>query len=180
MNLKLYILLFLSLFAFTSINNQVGRNEFRDTQSTLKALYIYNFATLTDWPSSYKKNDFIIAVVSSNSNVFNEIYKKYNGKSIGGQKIRTVKYADASNIENPNILFLDKSSNGIIRTVNDKLKNKSTLFITNKSGGLNSGAIINFVEINNKQSYEINVKNAKRKKLVIAERLIDLAIKKIE
>lgn len=168
------------MFALTSINNQVGRNEFRDTQSTLKALYIYNFATLTDWPNSYKKSDFEIAVVSSNNNVYNEIYKKYNGKSIGSQKIITKKYADASNIESPNILFLDKGSNGLLSAVTEKLKNKSTLLVTNKPGALSKGSIINFIEADNKQSYEINVRTAKRKKLVIASKLIDLAIKKIE
>ncbi|MDX1348794.1 MAG: YfiR family protein [Putridiphycobacter sp.] len=180
MNIKLYILLFLSLLTFTSINNQSGNSEFRDTQSTLKALYIYNFATLTDWPSSYKKNDFTIAILSSNDYVYKELTKKYNGKSIGGQKIQIVRYLSPDHIEEPNILFLDKSSSKLLSAVNTKLKSTSTLFITNKPNALNMGAIINFVEIDNKQSYEINVRNAKKKKLVIASRLIDLAIKKIE
>ncbi|MFK8037555.1 MAG: YfiR family protein [Crocinitomicaceae bacterium] len=180
MNLKFYILSFLSLFVFTSVNNQTGKNDFRDTQSTLKALYIYNFATLTDWPTNYKKADFEIAIISTNSNVYNELYKKYNGKSIGSQKVKTVRYKSPSEIGKPNILFLDKSSNSLMTKVNEKLKSSSTMFVTNKPGALKSGSIINFVEVNNKQSYEINVKTAKKKKLVIASKLIDLAIKKIE
>ncbi len=180
MNFKPYILIFLSLFVFTSVNNQSGGNNFRDTQSTLKALYIYNFATLTDWPSDYKKDDFEIAVLSTNYQVYNELEKKYNGKKIGSQTIKTVRYSSSGSLDNPNILFLDKSKNSSLPDVNQKLKNKSTLLITNKSGALKSGAVINFVEVNNKQSYEINVKTAKKKDLVIASRLIALAIKKIE
>ena len=180
MNLKHYILVFLSLFVFTSISNQSGGNNFRDTQSTLKALYIYNFATLTDWPSSYKKDDFEIAVLSSDLKVYSELEKKYNGKKIGSQTIKTVRYSSTSSLDDPNILFLDKSKNSLLSDVNQKLKSKSTLLVTNKPGALNKGAIINFVEVNNKQSYEINVRNAKKKDLVIASRLTALAIKKIE
>lgn len=180
MNLKLNILLFLSLFVFTSVNNQSGGNKFRDTQSTLKALYIYNFATLTDWPSNYKKGYFEIVVLSSNNQVYTELFRKYNGKKIGSQTIKTIHYSDSKNLDNPNILFLDKSKNTLLSSINQKIKNKSTLLITNKPGALSSGSIINFVEVNNKQSYEINVKNAKKKGLVVASRLIKLAIKKIE
>lgn len=180
MNLKLKILLILTLFTFTSVKNRSGSDNFKDTQSTLKALYIYNFATLTDWPDSYKKNDFVIAVMSANDFVFKEISKKYNGKSIGGQKIETIRVLSPSSIKTPNILFLDKSSNSLLSSVSSQLKNKSTMFITNRTGALNMGAVINFVEENNKQSYEINVRNAKKKKLVIATKLIELAIKKIE
>lgn len=180
MNLKLYILLFLTLFTFTSINNQTGNNEFRDTQSTLKALYIYNFATLTDWPSDYKKGDFIIGVMSTNEYVYKELSKKYSGKSIGSQKIQIVRYSSPSSIDNPNILFLDKSSSKLLSAVTSQLKNNSTLLVTNKTNALNAGSVINFVEVDNKQSYEINVRNAKKRKLVIASKLIELAIKKIE
>jgi len=177
---KAYILIITSLFVFTSIKNQAGNTDFRDTQSTLKALYIYNFATLTDWPSSHKKNDFIIAVLSRNNRVYDAISKKYSDKSIGSQKIKIVKHSTYTTIDNPNILFVDKTSNNEIANVNAKLKGKSTMLVTNKPGGLSSGAVINFVEKNNKQAYEINVRNAKKKKLVIASRLIELAIKSIE
>ncbi|MFK8045728.1 MAG: YfiR family protein [Crocinitomicaceae bacterium] len=180
MKYKAYILILISLFAFTSIKNQGGNNEFRDTQSTLKALYIYNFATLTDWPSSHKKNDFIIAILSTNNRVYDAISKKYSGKSIGRQKIKIVKHSTHTTINNPNILYVDKTSSSSLKSVNAKLKGKSTMLVTNRPGSLGLGATINFVEKNNKQAYEINVRNAKSKKLVIASRLIDLAIKKIE
>ncbi len=66
------------LFVFTSTTKQGNPRPARDTPSILKALYIYNFATLTDWPSDYRKGDFVIGVLSSSDNVYNELKKKYN------------------------------------------------------------------------------------------------------
>ncbi len=180
MNLKIFILSIFSLFIFTSVNNQTGDSKFKDTQSVLKSLYLYNFASLTDWPSNYKKGDFIIGVLSKDNKVYGELKKKYEDKRIGGQDIRIVNYANVGEIDKVNLLFLDKSQSSLINSVNEKIKSQSTLLVTNKTGYLNKGAIINFVEVNNKQSYEINVRNAKKKKLILASKLIELAIKKIE
>ena len=177
MNKKLYILLVLVLFSFTSKVDQKG---YKDTPTVLKALYIYNFATLTDWPNDYSKGNFTIAVYSSNSLVFNELSKKYKGKSIGKQPIKIELCSNLNDISKPNILFLDKTKSNSISSVNSTLKNKSTLLITNNAGFLGKGAIINFINVNSKQSYEINLKNAKKKKLVIAKKLSSLASKVIK
>ena len=59
----------------------------KDTRAVLKALYIYNFATLTDWPSDYKSGDFVIGVLGESS-VFDELQKKYRGKIRSNNTIR--------------------------------------------------------------------------------------------
>lgn len=176
MNKKIYILFVLVLFSFTSKVDQKG---FKDTPTVLKALYIYNFATLTDWPGEYSKGNFTIGVYSTNTLVFNELSKKYKGKSIGKQPIKIELYSKIDQITKPNILFLDKTKNSSISSVNSALKNKSTLLVTNSIGYLGKGAVINFIKINSKQSYEINLKNAKKRKLVIAKKLSSLAAKVI-
>ncbi len=167
------------LFVFTSTTNQGKPKPPKDTPSILKALYIYNFATLTDWPSDYRKGDFVIGIFSGSDNVYTQLRKKYEGKTVGSQKINIVKYTTPSQIGKVNILFLDVTKSNLIGSVNEKLKNKSTLLVTNKPGLL-SKTIINFVVVDSQQSYEINLKNAKKKKLVIAKKLSSLASKKIE
>lgn len=147
----------------------------KDTRSVLKALYLYNFATLTDWPSNYKSGDFIIAV-AGNSKVFEELQKKYSGKGIGSQKI-SVKKIDISEISSNTIhlLFVSNELSSKVKYCSDKLSSKSTLIVSESSGALRSGAIINFIVDNNKQAYEISKKNAGRHKLVFASKLVNLA-----
>lgn len=182
---KLYILILgaLILSGFSSGVSTVNAGM-RDTRSIYKALFIYNFATLVDWPSEYRKGDFIIGVYGNGNSVHSELLKKYNGKAIGAQKITVKKYNSISEIKTvPHILYLTEEKSDKITSVSSKYSRKSSLLITEKEGYLNKGSIINFVidrKKNNKQSYEISKINAKKHKLVIASKLTSLAVKVVE
>lgn len=154
--------------------------QVRDTRSTLKALYVYTFATLIDWPDDYKKGNFVIGVYGSNDGVLNELKGKYNGKAIGSQEIEVVKYSSKTEMKKPNILYISEDKNSQLTSLTDSFKSKSTLMVTEKDGSLQKGADINFVLDGSKQTYEVNVKNTKKHKLVVASKLTSLAYKVIE
>lgn len=182
---KLYILVIgiLILSSFTSGVNSVNAG-IKDTRSIYKALFIYNFATLVDWPSTYRKGDFVIGVYGSGNSVYDELQKKYNGKAIGSQEIIVKKFNSISEINLvPHILYLTEEKSDKITSVSSKYSGKSSLLITEKPGYLNKGSVINFVidkARNNKQSYEISKPNAKKHKLIIASKLTSLAVKVVE
>ena len=147
-------------------------------------MFIYNFATLVDWPADYKKGDFIIGVYGNDQSVYDELNSKYSGKAIGSQVIKVVKYATKDQINSKaNILYIAKDKSESIGSLNTKFYGKSTLLITDKPGHLEKGAIINFVidsKRNNKQSYEIDKSNAKSHKLYVPSKLTTLAAKVVE
>jgi len=176
--------LLLGVFVLSGFSSSVTTDTVRDTKSMYKALFIYNFATLVDWPSNYRKGDFIISVYSSEKGVYNQLSKKYSGKAIGNQEIKVLSVSSMSAINTKShILFVSEEKSSNIGTLNSKFKGKSTLLITDKDGYLNKGSIINFVidrTKNNRQSYEINKSNAKKHKLVIASKLSSLAAKVVE
>ena len=155
-------------------------SQIRDTRSTLKALYVYTFATLVDWPKEYKKGNFVIGVYGNNEGVLGELKTKYSGKSIGSQEIEVVKYSSKSAIKKPNILYISSDKNDQLVSLTNDFKAKSTLMVTEKSGSLTKGADINFVLDGAKQTYEVNMKNTKKHKLVVASKLTSLAYKVIE
>ena len=152
-----------------------------DTKSIYKALFIYNFATLVDWPSDYRKGEFIIGVYGSNTAVYEQLNTKYSGKAIGSQEIKVVKHSSKVDIDKKtHILYIAEDKSESIGTLKNTFSGKSTLLITEKPGYLNKGAVINFVVDKNKQSYEINKGNAKKHKLIIASKLTSLAVKVVE
>ena len=155
-------------------------NQMKDTRSVTKALFLYTFATLIDWPEDYRKGNFVIGVLSTNTDVYNELNTKYKGKSIGSQEIVVEKYASKSDIVKAHILFLGEDKSDQISAVTTHLKTKSTLLVTEKEGYLSKGAVINFVLDGNKQAYEISKPNAKKYNLVIAGKLTTLAYKVVE
>ncbi|UKN00537.1 YfiR family protein [Paracrocinitomix mangrovi] len=152
----------------------------RDTRSPVKALYLYNFATLIDWPSEYRKGNFVIGVYGAKEGVYESLKMKYEGKAIGSQEIVVQNYTSSTQISDAHILYITPTKSSSFSTLETQFKNKSTLFVTEKDGYLSKGAAINFVVEGSSQKFEINKSNAKKHKLVIADRLLDLATKVVE
>lgn len=152
----------------------------RDTRSSAKALYLYNFATLIDWPDDYKKGEFVIGTLAGTSDVYDQLVTKFSGKAIGSQSISIKKYSSKTEIEKAHILFIAEDKSDQLTALTSQLKSKSTLIVTEKDGYLSKGAVINFVLDGSKQTYEISLPNAKKYNLVIATKLTSLAHKVVE
>lgn len=146
-----------------------------DVNSRLKALYIYNFTNMVEWPKELKTGNFNIGVYGETS-LLGEL-NKYNSKSVGSQPIRVSEFRNADEITPCHILFITKEKSSQTAELVKKFKAKNTLIITEKEGAMKDGAIINFIIRNNKQSYELSKTNAGKHKLVIGKQLTDLAVK---
>ena len=92
-------------------------------------------------------------------------------------EIKVKKFASSSEINKPHILFVTADKSSTVPNLSSKLKASSTLLVTEKAGYLDKGSIINFVLDGNKQSYEIDKGNAKKHKLIIADKLSGLALR---
>ena len=148
-----------------------------DYRYKLKAAFIYNFATLIDWPSNRKTGEFVIAVYGDDP-VYQELKKRYSVKSVGSQKIKLVKYNSVSEIGKAHILFVGESKKREVSSCKSKSIQHNTLLVSEVVGGLSKGATINFMGPSG-VNYEISKSNAKKNKLVVASRLLNLA-KKVE
>lgn len=152
----------------------------QDTRSVVKALYIYTFATLVEWPKNMRTGDFKVGVFGESTAVFDELDTKYSGKSIGSQKIVIENFRTKSSIDDVHILYISEENSRFISEICTKISNKSTLLVTERTGSLNKGAIVNFIVKDGTQKYEINKRNAKKHKLVIADKLTSLAARVVE
>lgn len=152
-----------------------------DTRSVVKALYIYTFATLVEWPQDKRTGDFIIGVYGiSGWDVYDELSSKYSEKHIGSQKIVVQNYRKSSDIGRCHILYVAPEKSSELSDLSKRLKPKNTLLVAEKPGALSRGASVNFIVVGNQQKYEINKKNAKNHNLVIADKLSNLAANVIE
>ncbi len=154
--------------------------QMKDTRSPVKALYLYNFATLIDWPTDYRKGDFIIGVYGSKEGVYDNLKMKFEGKAIGSQEIVVKSFTSSSQISKAHILYVTPKNSSQISSLNSQFKGKSTLLVTERDGNLSKGAAINFVVKGTSQKFEISKSNAQKHKLVIADRLLNLAVNVVE
>lgn len=150
-----------------------------DTNARFKALYIYNFCKSTDWPDSYKKGNFVIGVMGPD-NVYDKLIAMYSSKSIGSQPIEIKKYMSVTDIGRCHVLFVPRASSDKSPDIVKALSKSSTLLVTESDGALDQGSIINFIVVESKLAFEINLKTASKRDLSIGEVLTDLAHNTVE
>jgi hypothetical protein len=126
-----------------------------DTNAKLKATYIRTFIRNIDWPESYKDGDFVIGVLG-NSNITQKLNEMAASQKADNQQFSIVKFDNVSAISKCHILIIPTEASADLPQVQNKLKNSSTLIVTDKPGLVRQGSGINFIIQNYKIEFELN------------------------
>ncbi|MCC7303657.1 MAG: YfiR family protein [Bacteroidia bacterium] len=146
-----------------------------DTNTKIKAVFLYNFTKYIEWPQKYKSGNFIIGVLADEG-FAKEIDVFFNPKSIGSQRFEIKYFPKPSDISQCHMIYVSPNFSGNISEVLNRIKGKSTLLITEKAGYAKQGAAINFTVVENKQKFELNKANAEKYDLKVSSSLTNLAI----
>lgn len=171
--MRKYILYLLCIFPLVS-GFQV--NPGADTNARIKSVFIYNFTRYIEWPAEYKKGNFVITVFGSNTGILTELQNMAKVKKVGEQAIEVRNTTSLDGLAKSHILYIAPDVTISLGDVVSKLKGKSTLLVTEKSGYAKQGAAINFVVMENKQKFELNKTNAEKYSLKVSAALENLAI----
>lgn len=146
------------------------------SNSKIKATFIYNFTKYIDWPEKYKEGNFVIGVLGATS-FYNDLTTLLSKKSVGKQTFEIKSYTNSESITGVcHILFITAENSGQLPDVLKKMKGKSTLIVTEKSGLVKQGSGINFVVDNNKQRFELNKTNIEKYDMKVSSTLASLAV----
>jgi hypothetical protein len=86
------------------------------------------------------------------------------------------KFNSSDEITDCHVVFIDKSKSGEFDAINNKVKGKGTLVITDKNGLGEKGSGINFKTIDNKLKFELNQKALEASNLKVSGALSSMAI----
>jgi YfiR/HmsC-like len=139
------------------------------------SMMVYNFTKYVQWPDHAGGGEFVIGVVG-NTDIYNTLNGWYGGKPRGAKTYIIKKFNSAADVTECHVLYLDKSKSGEFDNVNDKLKGKGTLIITDKSGLGEQGSAINFKLVDNKLKFELNQKAIEASNLKVSGALSSMAI----
>lgn len=146
-----------------------------DTNTKIKAVFLYNFTKYIEWPQQYKSGNFVIGVLGDEG-FAKELDVFFSTKTLGSQHFEVKSFAKPSDITLSHMVFISPNYTGSITDVNKKISGKSTLLVTEKNGMAKQGAAINFIVIENKQKFELNKSNAEKQNLKVSSSLMNLAI----
>ena len=145
-----------------------------DTNAKIKAVFIYNFTKYIEWPKNYQEGEFTIGIVGE-SPLYSELTKMTQTKKVANQSLQVKKFSSADEVSKCHILYLSKDKSAEISPLLKKLKNNSTLIVTEEAGLVDKGAGINFIIKNNRQKFELNKGNVEKYKLKVSSSLEALA-----
>jgi hypothetical protein len=141
----------------------------------LKVAFIYNFARFVEWPDTVFSNrqaHFVIGVQKPDA--LAEALKELAGKLVHGRPIKIVVVNRTEEIKSCQLVFLSRPANH--RLIQDTLSNLPVLTITDEEADFqNLGAIINFIVVENRMRFEINLSAARRANLKVSSLLLRLA-----
>jgi hypothetical protein len=139
------------------------------------SMMVFNFTKYVQWPDHAASGEFVIGVVG-NADIYNTLNGWYGGKPRGSKTYIVKRFNSAAEITDCHVIYIDKSKSADFDAVNDKVKGKGTLVITDKSGLGEKGSGINFKTVDNKLKFELNQKAIETANLKVSGALSSMAI----
>jgi hypothetical protein len=143
-----------------------------------KAAFIYNFTKFVEWEENSLNNasSFNIGVLGD-SPIISPLQDLAANKKINNKKINVIKFNSVSDIKNCHILFIPEGTPAeMLRESAESSLVKNTLIITEKKGDLENGSAINFLIVNNKIKFEINLNSLNKNNIKASSQLLKLAL----
>jgi len=150
----------------------------QDFNTALKVRFIKIFPKYVEWPANKKSGDFVIGIVGD-AELAKTLSTAMASRMVGSQPVKVKQYSSASETDKCHIVYLSAAKSGEINTCVSKGKKNNTLILTDKAGMI-SKSQINFIFIDSKLKFEINVKNLTNFGLKYNENLKAVAANVIE
>ena len=149
-------------------------SEYQEYQ--VKAAFIYNFAKFVEWPEGAFQNvqaPFIIGILGKDP--FGEAMDSLRDKTISGRRLVIKRFVRVEDLEPCHILFINTVEKQHLSRILKITYPWHVLTVGDKKGFIESGEVVNFILLENRIRFEINIDAARRAGLKISAQLLKLA-----
>ena len=158
---------------------QDAKLDATDTQVLIQAQYLFQLAKGNDWPAESKAGPFVVAVHGTQA-LAEMLASKYAAHPIGSQAL-TVQAVespqDLAEAQAPQVLYSEASGEEL-EALLDAVKGRPTLVVTALQPSLVPGATVNLIQVNNQLRYEINVRDAEKRGILVGNRIASWAVQR--
>jgi len=139
------------------------------------SMMVFNFVKYVQWPAGDNSKEFVIGVVGNNE-MYNTLTTWYAGKPKGAKTYVIKKFNSAAEVTDCQVIFIDKTKSNEFDAVNNKVRGKGTLVVTDRNGLGSRGSCINFKTVDEKLRFELNQQAIEASNLKVAGALTSMAI----
>ena len=149
----------------------------------VKAAFLYRFVKFVEWPGEAlpdTHNTITIGVLGE-GDIYAALESLVEGKQAKGRKLVIQQFREPEDLEFCHVLFIGRSEKNSeqeesrLKEILKGLKGSSTLTVGEAEGFAQIGGMINFIIVESKVRFEINVGAAREANLKISSKLLRLA-----
>lgn len=142
----------------------------------IKAAFLYNFGKFVEWPANaYASTNAPMLIGIYGDNPFGDnLVRLVRNRSINDHPI-IARVVSADELKDCRILFISQSEQNNLGDILKKLDGSNVLTVTENLDPFKSGAMINFITVDNRIRFEINNAAAEKAGLKISSKLLVLA-----
>jgi hypothetical protein len=165
--------LLMIMFLVLAISRTTGAA--RQDEYQVKAVFILNFAKLTEWPvaPSGGGEQFTIAILGKAPAP--AFMTTLRGVLIHGVKSSVRHVASAAEAEGSHLLYIAASERRNVAALLRELRQQSILTVSDMEGFCEAGGMIQLVRVQNRVGFEVNLAAVRRTRLMLSSQLLKLA-----
>jgi YfiR/HmsC-like len=144
------------------------------TEDQVQAVFLYNFSRFVEWPAqafAAPNDPFVIGILGSDP-FGARLDEAVRNEQVNGHPLTVRRFHSLAEIENCQILFVDRSETARIGQILAALDHRSTLTVSQAEGAAQRGVMIQFATENNRIRLRINVDSARASGLTISSKLL--------
>ncbi len=143
----------------------------------IKAAYIYNFATFTEWPEPLSAQ--ISLCIYGPDPFGTTLDTVLAGKAVGGRPLVIIRTNSVESLVDCSMVFVSAGVISNLQRVLDTLRGHSVLTVADSPGAAAAGVMLNMTQQSNRIGFEANLGAARQHRLTISFQLLRLAIQVI-
>jgi len=144
------------------------------TENQVQAVFLFNFSRFVEWPAqtfAAPNDPFVIGILGSDP-FGARLDEAVRNEQINGHPLTVRRFRTVAEVENCQILFVDRSEVARLGQILAALDHRSTLTVSQADGAAQRGVMIQFATENNRIRLRINVESARASGLTISSKLL--------
>ena len=152
-------------------------SDAQSNERSVMAAYIYRFITYVEWPASVfasPEDPIVIGVVNA-GDIAAELEQIVQGRTAQRRRLQVRRIAPGEAPTGIHVLFIGGEAAPKVLQASKTLIERSVLTITGVERGMDHGSVINFVQVDGRVRFEVNVGVAEKSGLRLSSRLLTVA-----
>lgn len=145
------------------------------TASEVKAAFVFNFAKFVEWPPAAQNSDTMTFCLMGQSPTADILQRTLPGKVVNGRRVLLKRVRRTADLPACQIVFIAEDAGKDAEAFLADSRPLPILSVTEIPGLAHRGAMIEFVLVEDKVGFEINLESANRAGLKISSKLLSLA-----